>query len=243
MQINAGAATDIGKVREHNEDSLYCGRRVFVVADGLGGHAAGEVASALAVQQLAVLDDEPFESPEEAAEALEAAVHQANLAILRDAVAHPERAGMATTLTAGALVGDLLLLVHVGDSRAYLARGGALRQLTTDHTVAGEALQADAISPAQAAHHVARHTLTRAVGLEPDLAVDVLIPLPLRPGDRVLLCSDGLTEVVDERRITAILRGHESADAACRELIDAALAAGGPDNITVIVLAVDADAA
>jgi protein phosphatase len=237
MRLSSFAGSDVGLVRSGNEDSYLCGRTVFAVADGLGGHQGGEVASAAAVEPLAALDGRGFADPGEAAEALAVAIRQANTAILDQAAGNPELWGMGTTLTAAALAGDRRLqLAHVGDSRAYLLRDGALDQLTTDHTVVGELVRRGRLTPGQAAVHPDRSILTRAVGLDPTVPVDLPDPLELHPGDQVLLCSDGLTEAVGDDRIADLLSTATDGDAACRSLIDAANAAGGPDNITVVLI-------
>jgi protein phosphatase len=158
-------------------------------------------------------------------------------AILDRAAGDPGLWGMGTTLTAAAVAGDRQLqLAHVGDSRAYLLREGAMEQLTTDHTVVGELVRRGRLTPAQAAIHPERSILTRAVGLDPSVPVDLPDLLELRAGDQLLLCSDGLTEAVDDDQIADILATTPDGDAACRALIDAANAAGGPDNITVVLL-------
>ena len=237
MRLSSFAVTDVGRTRAGNEDSYFCGRTVFAVADGLGGHQGGEVASAAAVEPLAALDGREFAEPGEAAEALAAAIGEGNAAILERAAGDPGLWGMGTTVTAAALAGERhLQLAHVGDSRAYLLRDGSLEQLTTDHTVVGELVRRGRLTPEQAAIHPERSILTRAVGLDPRVPVDTPDPVELRDGDQVLLCSDGLTEAVDDDRIAELLSAGADGEAACRSLIDAANAAGGPDNITVVLL-------
>jgi serine/threonine protein phosphatase PrpC len=236
MRLSTFAGTDVGRTRSGNEDSYFCGRTVFAVADGLGGHQGGEVASAAAVEPLADLDGRDLATPAEAAEALAGAIAEANSAILERAAADPSLWGMGTTVTAAAVAGDLLQLAHVGDSRAYLLRDGTLDQRTTDHTVVGELVRRGRLTPAQAAIHPERSILTRAVGLDPRIPVDTPDPIDLHPGDQILLCSDGLTEAVADPQITEILSTHPDGNAACTALIDAANDAGGPDNITVVLL-------
>lgn len=239
MRLSTFAGSDVGRTRSGNEDSYFCGRTVFAVADGLGGHQGGEVASAAAVEPLAALDGREFADPAEAAEALAEAVRQANSAILDRATGDPDLWGMGTTLTAAAVAGDHhLQLAHVGDSRAYRFRDGSLEQLTTDHTVVGELVRRGRLTPEQAAIHPERSILTRAVGLDPRIPVDTPDPLELTPGDQVLLCSDGLTEVVPDVKIAQLLAAEPDGDATCRSLIDAANSAGGPDNITVVLIRV-----
>jgi PPM family protein phosphatase len=239
MRVSSFAGTDVGLARSGNEDSYFCGRTVFAVADGLGGHQGGEVASAAAVEPLAALDGRDFAEPDEAAQALADAIREANSAILDRAAGDPALWGMGTTVTAATLAGDRFLqLAHVGDSRAYLLRGDELGQLTTDHTVVGELVRRGRLTRDQAAIHPERNILTRAVGLDPSVAVDTPEPLELEPGDQVLLCSDGLTEAVADDRIAELLAAEGDGGEAYRGLIDAANAAGGPDNITVVLLRV-----
>jgi protein phosphatase len=240
MRLSSFAGSDVGRTRSGNEDSYFCGRTVFAVADGLGGHQGGEVASAAAVAPLAALDGREFADPDQAAEALAVAIREANSAILDRAAGDPGLWGMGTTMTAAAVAGDShLQLAHVGDSRAYLLRDGDLEQLTTDHTVVGELVRRGRLTPEQAAIHPERSILTRAVGLDPRVLVDTPDPVGLRPGDQVLLCSDGLTEAVADDRIAELLSAGADGETACRSLIDAANTAGGPDNITVVLIRVD----
>jgi serine/threonine protein phosphatase PrpC len=239
MRLSTFAGTDVGRTRSGNEDSYFCGRTVFAVADGLGGHQGGEVASAAAVEPLAALDGREFADPAEAAEALAGAIAEANSAILDQAAGNPGLWGMGTTVTAAALAGDHLQLAHVGDSRAYLLRDGSFDQVTTDHTVVGELVRRGRLTPAQAAVHPERSILTRAVGLDPRIPVDTPDPIDLRQGDQILLCSDGLTEAVPEPQIAELLTTNPDGDAACRALIDTANNAGGPDNITLIIIRVE----
>ena len=240
MRLSSFAGSDVGRMRSGNEDSYFCGQTVFAVADGLGGHQGGEVASATAVEPLAHLDGREFPDPGEAAEALATAIREANQAILDRAAGDPALYGMGTTVTAAAIAGDgHIQLAHVGDSRAYLLRDGALDQLTTDHTVVGELVRRGRLTSEQAAIHPERSILTRAVGLDPRVPVDLPDPLELRSGDQLLLCSDGLTEAVGGDRIAALLSAAPDGHAACRSLIDAANDAGGPDNITVVLVRVE----
>jgi PPM family protein phosphatase len=242
MRLSSFAGTDVGLARSGNEDSHLRGRSVFAVADGLGGHQGGEVASAMAIEPLAALDGRAFADAGDAAEALAGAVREGNRAIIERAGTDPALWGMGTTVTAAAAVagGRVLQLAHVGDSRAYLLRGGGpLRQLTDDHTAVAEAVGRGLLTRAQAAVHPQRGVVTRAVGLDPDLRVDTPPPLELGRGDQVLLCSDGLTEVVDDDRIAEVLAAQADGDGACRALIAAANDAGGPDNVTVVLLRVE----
>jgi serine/threonine protein phosphatase PrpC len=238
MRLSSFAGSDVGRLRSGNEDSHFCGQTVFAVADGLGGHQGGEVASAAAVEPLARLDGRSFKDAGEAAEALAAAIREANEAILDRAAGDPALYGMGTTVTAAVAGGGYLQLAHVGDSRAYLLRGGTLEQLTTDHTVVGELVRRGRLTPQQAAVHPERSILTRAVGLDPRVPVDLPDPLEVQPGDQLLLCSDGLTEAVADGQIAELLSAAPDGQVACRSLIDAANDAGGPDNITVVLVRV-----
>ena len=240
MRLSSFAGSDVGRMRSGNEDSYFCGRTVFAVADGLGGHQGGEVASAAAVDPLAALDGREFAEPAEAAEALTTAIREGNAAILERAAGDPGLWGMGTTMTAAAVTTDgHLQLAHVGDSRAYLLRDGALEQLTTDHTVVAELVRRGRLTPELAAIHPERSILTRAVGLDPRIPVDTPDPIDLRPGDQLLLCSDGLTEAVPDPGIAEILSAQPDGHAACQALIDTANDNGGPDNITVVLLRVE----
>jgi PPM family protein phosphatase len=241
MHVSGFAATDLGRFREGNEDAHYCGSVLFAVADGLGGHRAGEVASATAIEAIAEFDQPPPDHPDEARHVLAEAVEAANRAVIEKAASDPAYSGMATTLTVALLHQDQLSIAHVGDSRAYLQRDGEpLRQLTDDHTVVAQLVRQQRLSPDEAAVHPFRSVLVTAVGLEPDPQVDLLRPIDLRPGDQVLLCSDGLTEPVTDEVIAELLAANDDGDATCRALIDAANQAGGPDNITVVLLRVRA---
>jgi PPM family protein phosphatase len=242
MRTSTFAATDPGLVRTGNEDSSFRGTNVMAVADGLGGHQAGEVASAIAISAIAELDAREFATPKDAREALVGAILQGNRAILEKATSDPDAWGMGTTVTAAALAGDRWAqLAQVGDSRAYLMREReGLRQVTDDQTIVGELVRQGRLTPEEAAHHPQRSVVTHAVGLDPDLGVDTPPPLELVPGDQLMLCSDGLTDAVDDARLAEILGAGLDGQATCQALIDAANAAGGPDNITVVLLRVDA---
>lgn len=237
MELRAAGHTDTGLTRAGNEDAYFCGETVFAVADGLGGHQAGEIASSIAIEPVAALDGRPFATAGEARDAVAAAVADANRAVWRDAEADPAHAGMGTTLTAAVVHGDTALLAHVGDSRAYLHRSGeGLARLTADHTPVEELVRAGQLSAAEAARHPERSVLSRAVGLEPEVEVDSPDPVTLSAGDRLLLCSDGLTEPLSDEAIAEILDRNPDAESACRALIDAANDRGGPDNITVVLV-------
>lgn len=238
--VTAHGRSDVGRVRRGNEDALLLGSTVFAVADGMGGHRGGEVASATALEPLAALDGRRFDDADAALAALTDAVVRANAAVAQRSHAEPDLEGMGTTLTAVLVYGRDAHLVHVGDSRAYLARGGTLVQLTDDHTLVQTLLDQGRITADQVATHPHRSVITRAVGVGEDVEVDGM-RLTLRDGDRIVLCSDGLSGVVDDATIARTVAEHPPEDAVGL-LVDAANAAGGPDNVTVVLLAVDGGA-
>src|SRR5436309_3290339 len=228
------AKTDTGRQRRENEDSAYARAPVFVVADGMGGAQAGEVASQIAVEafQRGLPDSG---SPEER---LANTVREANRRIYERSREETGRAGMGTTLTA-AYVGDgNLAIAHVGDSRAYLFRDGSLQRLTQDHSLVDEVVRRGKLTEEQAAEHPQRSIITRALGPEPDVEVDTW-SYPIRGGDIFLLCSVGLTSMVSEERMEEILASSDSLNAAAQALIDEANAAGGRDNITVVLFRIE----
>jgi len=232
MRIEAGVATDIGQVREGNEDSYLVEPPLFAVADGMGGHRGGEVASQLALETVETL----FRA---GTGTLVDQVRAANQAVFARSAADRKVSGMGTTLTAVQVLGDVAHLAHVGDSRAYLLRAGSLRQLTDDHTLVQRMVQAGEITAEEADVHPHRNVLTRSLGTDPDVVVDEQ-DVGLLEGDRVLLCSDGLTSMVTEGQMQAILEATPAAQEAADRLVRAANRAGGVDNITVVVLAVRA---
>lgn len=227
-RFRVGARTDVGKVREGNEDSYMARDPLFAVADGMGGHRGGEVASKLALDTLKKAADPSAALPE--------AVKEANRVVFRKAAADRALAGMGTTLTAVLAQGEHLRLAHVGDSRAYLIRDGELQRITKDHTIVERMVEEGRITPEEAEIHPQRSILTRALGVEEDVQIDQAT-IEARPGDRVLLCSDGLTGMIGEDRILDILAEHgDDPQAASDALVDAANDAGGVDNITVVVI-------
>jgi protein phosphatase len=230
-----GAATDVGRVREGNEDGYLVDDSIglVAVADGMGGHVGGEIASATALEALraAVRTGRP----------LREAVHDANDAVIAKSMSDTSLTGMGTTLTAGTLAaGNTMILAHVGDSRAYLLRDGVLRRITTDHSHVQELVDDGQLTDDEAAVHPMRNIVTRSVGLNADVDVDVY-PLELQADDRIVLCSDGLTDMIHEDAIAAELRREPDPVVAAHKLVDSANAAGGVDNITVVVVAVTAD--
>lgn len=224
-----GSRTDVGCVREHNEDSLVVAPPLYVVCDGMGGHAAGEVASEIAVN---VIAERAPQLPD--ATALGQAVEEANLAVLRAAREGVGRAGMGCTCTAAILENERLVIAQVGDSRAYLLHQGKLQQLTRDHSLMADFIEAGQITPAEARVHPQRSVITRALGSDPRMQPD-LFEINVETGDRLLLCSDGLTSMVEDEDVEAILRRTADPQLAASQLVNAAIAAGGHDNVTVIV--------
>jgi protein phosphatase len=233
--LKAGAATDVGRVRQINEDRFLADERLFAVADGVGGHQAGEVASQTSVETL----QQHFSDGEHTTSGLVEAAEAANQAVWQLAQGSREKRGMGTTLTALALVQEdgeeQLALINVGDSRAYILQQGELTQLTEDHSLVEELVRDGKLTPAEAQIHPQRSIITRALGMEPVIRVDSWEIIPFR-GDRILLCSDGLTNELSDERIASTLRQLADPQEAARELVRLARAAGGSDNITVVVV-------
>jgi PPM family protein phosphatase len=230
VQMVAAARSHRGLRRETNEDSGYAGPALLLVADGVGGAQAGEVASATAALVAARLAAR-WRATDPAA-VLDAVVRETRAALRDHVDRHPDDAGLSTTLTALLTDGERSALVHLGDSRALVLRRGRLHQLTTDHTLVGELVRAGSLTPAQAARSPYRHQVVRWLGTQ-ELAPD-LGTVDLVPGDRVLLCSDGLSDDLDEETLARLL-GHGTPDEAAAVLLGAALDAGGRDNITCVV--------
>ena len=236
-QLSVGAGTDVGRRRDHNEDDFVTfatddGSLVLVVADGMGGHQAGEVASAMAIEvlqrELASLGDDP-------SAALRAAIEQANREIWDEAERDPDKAGMGSTIVAAAVVGNQAYLANAGDSPAYLVRAGQTEQLTRDHGLVAEQIEAGLIREEDAEHHPYRHILTRCLGAEANVEVELYPPRELQPGDVVVLCSDGLTEHVRKPEVAVLAGTAADPTEAAQSLIDLANQRGGHDNITVVV--------
>ena len=231
LGIRYAVRSDVGQLRENNEDAAYAGARLLAVADGLGGHAGGEVASAAAINSL-----RPFDAELPAGDllnALEHAVHQANDAMRQIADSDPSLRGLGTTLTAMLWSGSQLALVHIGDSRAYLLRDGELFQITHDHTLVQTLVDDGRLTPDEAASHPQRSLLLRAIDgkqSEPDLQLQ-----DAQAGDRYLLCSDGLHAVVSAEKLGEVLTSVADPDDVVRKLVDLANQGCGPDNITCVV--------
>jgi protein phosphatase len=230
VKLAVGSRSDVGRARRRNEDSLLVQEPVFAVADGMGGHRGGDVASSMSVEELAVAPVGSKGSP-----AIVAAIKQANTALLRRGDAEPQLYGMGTTVTALVVDGSKGHILHVGDSRAYLFRDGDLQRLTEDHTVVQELVRQGRLTQEEADHHPQRSMLTRALGVDDDVDVDEMI-LDLHVLDRVLVCSDGLTGMLSEEEITDVLTSLPDPQEAADRLVELANEAGGEDNITVIVV-------
>ena len=250
MQLNIHGETETGMVRDHNEDCILIlgGEKsplgvdaLLVVADGMGGHAAGEVASRMTVDGIIGLmnrsDDLSSAEDPEYLRFLGEVVQQVNNTVFQSGQDEDKR-GMGTTCTLAVVRGDQLFVSHVGDSRAYLLRAGDLHQITQDHSWVEEQVRQGALSPEEARNHPNRNIITRAVGLEPRVEVDGYL-VALANKDILLLCSDGLTTMIEDSQIAEILSANEPVEA-CRALINAANAQGGHDNITVAVARVNA---
>jgi PPM family protein phosphatase len=234
LALHYALRSDVGLLREGNEDSAYAGPRLLAIADGMGGHAAGEVASAVAISAIAPLDRQNLTDGEDMLDALAAAVAAARNTLHDMSVSDPAVEGMGTTLTALLWAGAQVAVCHIGDSRAYLLRDGDLYQITRDHTLIQSLVDEGKLSPAAAANHPQRSLIMRALqgstDADPDLAMHEALL-----GDRYLLCSDGLTDVVGDEAVHGVLSTVPDADQAVNQLIALAIRNGGPDNITCIV--------
>lgn len=235
LVVRAVAASDQGLVRSNNEDAVFVGGRLLVVADGMGGLPAGELASDILVKSLAVADEGP--DSDEPLQTLIAALETAN-GLIEAAVSEDEaRDGMGTTVTALMLAGDRVAALNVGDSRCYLSRDGQLTQLTKDDTYVQALVDQGVLSPDDARRHPQRALVTQAVQGGPFRPAGRMVPV--RAGDRFLLCSDGLTDYVEDEVIGGILRDYPDRQVCAAELIARTLEAGAPDNVTVIVADVE----
>jgi serine/threonine protein phosphatase PrpC len=232
------AATDTGLVRQTNQDALFADDSLAIIADGMGGHAAGEVAAAISID---LIRNHFLQFP--TVEGFIEAIQNANVAVVTDAKENPEHFGMGTTIIAVGLTHDVNgvvspTLVHVGDSRAYQLRDGALRQLSEDHSVAEEWVRMGRLTPEEAAVHPRRHQLTRGVGVEDTISIDVT-SIHAIAGDRILLCSDGLSNELDPDTLARLASAPTGLEFAVESLVSAAKTAGGHDNISVILLEFD----
>ncbi|GGS61201.1 hypothetical protein GCM10010156_19980 [Planobispora rosea] len=234
LALRYAARSDVGVRREANEDSGYASARLLAVADGMGGHAGGEIASSLAVAAVAALDASLPGSGVDLKAALKGVARDINQALRDTAEREPALRGMGTTLTAMLWDGEMFALAHVGDSRAYMLRDGALYQITHDHTLVQSLVDDGRITPEQAAEHPRRSMVLRVLEGTGDGELDLTLR-EAQPGDRYLICSDGLTAVVGPETLFNTLTEIDDPDEAARRLIDLANRGGGPDNITCIV--------
>jgi PPM family protein phosphatase len=229
------AISHTGKVRSNNQDSGYSGSNLFVVADGMGGHAGGDIASSIAVSRIEALDH-PYDSTAEAERALREMIAGTASALIDTVAARPELAGMGTTVSALIMVDDYAVIAHIGDSRIYLFRDGALTQITTDHTFVQRLVDSGRITPEEARYHPRRSVLMRVLGdMDPDPEIDTFI-MPTQQGDRWLLCSDGLSGVVDDPHTAKALGLGLAPGRTADVLLKQALDAGAPDNVTVVIV-------
>jgi len=237
--VSVGACTDVGAVRSLNEDRYYVGTFIWVVADGMGGHAAGEIASEIVASHLRELDHDHLER-----QSIVDALMAANSAVLEYGVQHPEARGLGSTVTGLARVdiggAEHWAVFNVGDSRVYRDYRGVLSRATLDHSEVEELILQGAITPEEARNHSLRSVVTRSIGTQPAPQVDLWV-LPQTPGERFVICSDGLTSELDDDVIQEILSGCTDSELAARGLVDAAWEAGGSDNISVLVVDVAAD--
>jgi protein phosphatase len=237
MKLTACALTDVGLRRKNNEDCVFADsdNGLFIVADGMGGHAAGEVASQMAVETLRDFFPPRQSPPENPADCLPQAFHEANARILAAANSNPTKKGMGTTLSVLYITADKALLAHVGDSRIYRPRQTRLEQLSIDHSLVAEQLRQGLITTEDARNSQMRNILLQAVGLENTIDIFCLHLSP-QPDDLFLLCSDGLTDMLDDHQISQLLAQECPLDQLAVRLVDAAKTAGGRDNIGVVVV-------
>ncbi|HEX5131007.1 MAG TPA: Stp1/IreP family PP2C-type Ser/Thr phosphatase [Candidatus Krumholzibacteria bacterium] len=247
LKLEYASLSDRGRVRLNNEDA--CGSivpetpeglaekgAVFVVADGMGGHRGGEIASQIAVRT--ILAFYATDSEQDRSQALSFAFREANKTIIQESVADSALFGMGTTCTALALHDGHAYFAHVGDSRGYLLRARAIKQITNDHSIVGEMVRSGIITDEDARHHPKRNVITRSLGAQEDTAADLpAVPLEIQPDDVFLLCSDGLTSYLSDQDIASVLM-LSAPEEACKRMVKMANDQGGRDNITVVVVAV-----
>lgn len=235
--------TDIGKIRNKNEDSLFIDEKsncIFIVADGMGGHNAGEIASKVAVEKVsefieANLSNLNLSNDSEIADLIEKAIETANKEIYKQSLDNEERDGMGTTITMSLFINNRIYLGHIGDSRAYLLRGNELKQLTEDHTLVCQLVKNGSITEVEAKSHPKRNVITKALGTEICPIPDI-IDYDIIDGDIIILCTDGLTNTVDNYEIRKSFENKQNLQNACDYLVDQANDRGGFDNITLIAI-------
>ncbi len=241
MKRHFTGLTDPGLVRSANQDSYYFDPegRFFIVADGMGGHAGGEQASRIAAETIRTNLEARWKSSEKSDELLKAVIKEANEAILIDQVEHPERQDMGTTAVLVIFRQKQVWRAHVGDSRLYRFNSESLEQLTEDHTWVGKAMKVGDITAEQAKVHPWRHVLSQCLGRKDLYQIDI-DTIELEDGDRLLLCSDGLTEEVEDDQIQSILEASDTPEKAATNLVEAAKENGGSDNVTVVIIGEEA---
>ncbi len=234
-------ATDVGKAREINEDSYYVDEEVglFIVADGMGGHQAGEVASEVAVKTISSTIKEAIsQNPKgnQVPKVIEKAIAKANEEIYTRSIGNPDLNGMGTTIVLALCQKNKVYIAHVGDSRAYMIQNNTIKQLTQDHSAVANLIKRGEITARQARIHPQRHIITRALGTSEDVEIDIS-SYPWQKGEYFILCSDGLTDMLEDEEIKDVVSSHEgSSYDKCRELINLANERGGQDNVTVILV-------
>jgi serine/threonine protein phosphatase PrpC len=240
FKVRSHIATDRGRVRASNQDSGFAGEHLFLVADGMGGHAGGDIASAIVTQQVAKVDRN-YDTMADGEAALLETIHAANETLVSTVIEHPELAGLGTTFSGILVQENRLLLAHIGDSRVYRKRGKTIKQMTKDHTFVQKLLDLGRITEEEAAHHPRRSVLMKVLGdvsEKPELDVEIL---DAKVGDRWLICSDGLSGVVPEIILKNVLLSDETCEGAADLLVREALEYGAPDNVTVVVLDIVAE--
>lgn len=234
--------TDVGRIRSVNEDRAVilpekCGTVIAIIADGMGGHRAGDIASQLAIEKIReeLSGLRPDATLEERKEAIRLAVEAANAEVYRQASEREQLRGMGTTVVVSLATADQLVVGHIGDSRAYLTAGEQLVQLTEDHSLVNELLKSGQITREEAEHHPRRNVLLRALGTDTEVQVDV-VEHSWAEGDILLMCSDGLSNMVNEEECLVVLQSQTSLESKVDELVERALSAGGDDNVTVVLI-------
>lgn len=235
--MNYYADSNIGRSRQNNEDNFYAEKNIFIVADGMGGHLGGEVASRMAVDIIkkSMIKELSKKKGINLGGAAQDAIMLANSRILSESRKKKELSGMGTTVTLCAIKDKDCLIANAGDSRAYYYSNGSFRQVTTDHSLVEEMVRAGQITAEQARYHPYKNVITNVVGYQQDIYIDTFW-LEVSPGDKLLLCTDGLTSAVDDRGVLRSISMDATPKEICRDLIEKANMMGGPDNITVIVI-------
>lgn len=237
-----GAVTDVGLIRENNQDCMFAGSiesfPLYIVADGMGGHNAGEIASSMAVdiiEKVFTVNKDKLISEESIKQTIEEAIVTANEKIYLQSKKIPDYAGMGTTITLAYIFENKIYIGHVGDSRAYFITKDEIKQITDDHSLVNELIKNGSITPEEAINHPQKNLITRAVGTSSDIQLDFYV-LDYKPNDILIICSDGLTNMLNDDDIMKLIKSEDDIDIACNNLISIANENGGRDNITVIVI-------